>query len=76
MADADSKGRNARIIDEFRANPGNVASYADNVIVLVHHRGRMTGTQRVNPLICQPLERDRAIFATDGGAPARALPRE
>ena len=34
MADTDSKGSNARIIVEFRANHGNIASYASNVMVL------------------------------------------
>jgi deazaflavin-dependent oxidoreductase (nitroreductase family) len=64
---------NSRIIEEFRANQGRVGGFfAGAPMVLVHHRGRRTGTQRVNPLVCLPDERDPDtvyVFATKGGAP-------
>lgn len=39
-------------------------------MVLVHHTGAKSGTERVNPLAYQPLGDDSvAIFASKGGAP-------
>ena len=70
MADTDGNNHNAQIISEFRANHGNVASFAGHVMILLHHRGRTTGTERVTPLVCQPLKLGWAVFASAGGAPA------
>jgi deazaflavin-dependent oxidoreductase (nitroreductase family) len=62
---------NRRVIAEFRANDGRVGGrYEGLPMVLVHHRGRKTGTVRINPLVCRPLEGGGwAIFASKGGAP-------
>ena len=61
---------NAAIIQEFRANEGRVGGpFAGMGVLLLHHRGRRTGTERVNPLAYQPLERGWAVFASHGGAP-------
>lgn len=61
---------NAAIIEEFRANEGRVGGpFAGIGVLLLHHRGRRTGTERVNPLAYQPLERGWAVFASHGGAP-------
>lgn len=38
-------------------------------MVLIHHRGAKTGTQRINPLVYQPVDESYAIFASKGGAP-------
>ncbi len=64
---------NSKIIEEFRANQGRVGGFFDGApMVLVHHRGRRTGQERVNPLVCLPDEQDPDtvyVFATKGGSP-------
>ncbi len=69
MAD-DTNDWNAQIIAEFRENGGKVGGpFEGSPMVLVHHRGAKTGTERVTPLMCQ-LEGDRVyIFASKAGAP-------
>lgn len=62
---------NANIIEEFRANEGRVGGpFEGSPILLLHHRGARTGTERVSPLVYQPLDDGSvAIFASKGGAP-------
>jgi deazaflavin-dependent oxidoreductase (nitroreductase family) len=62
---------NTNIIEEFRANEGRVGGRFEGApMLLLHHKGAKTGTERVNPLACQPLDEDTwAVFATKGGAP-------
>jgi deazaflavin-dependent oxidoreductase (nitroreductase family) len=62
---------NQQIIEEFRANAGKVGGDFEGApMVLVHHRGAKTGTERVNPLMYQDLgDGSIAIFASKGGAP-------
>lgn len=64
---------NTTIIDEFRANEGRVGGpFAGAPLVLVHHRGRRSGRERVNPVIYLPDEADTGtiyIFASKSGAP-------
>jgi len=61
---------NAQIIEEFRANGGKVGGpFEGSPMVLVHHKGAKTGTERVTPLMAQ-VEGDRLfIFASKAGAP-------
>ncbi|HVS85430.1 MAG TPA: nitroreductase/quinone reductase family protein [Gaiellaceae bacterium] len=61
---------NQQIIDEFRANDGRVGGpFEGTGILLLHHRGAKTGTERVNPLAFQRLSDDSvAVFASAGGA--------
>ncbi len=65
---------NDQIINEFRANGGKVGgSFAGAPMVLVHHRGRTSGTEMVSPLMYLPDPADANvinIFATKGGAPS------
>lgn len=62
---------NQKIIEEFRANDGKVGGQFEGApMILVHHKGRKTGTERVNPLVYQPLEGRWAIFASKAGAPS------
>jgi deazaflavin-dependent oxidoreductase (nitroreductase family) len=63
--------RNQAIIDEFRANDGRVGGpFEGRTLLLLHHRGAKTGTERVNPLAYQRLAPDAvAVFASKGGAP-------
>ena len=65
---------NTRIIEEFRANEGRVGGPFDGApIVLVHHRGRKSGLEYVNPMMYLPDETDDSIiyvFATKQGEPS------
>ena len=62
---------NQRIIDEFRANGGDVRTNGfDKGLVLLHHRGARTGTERVSP-VAGIAEGGSAwlVAASKGGAP-------
>ena len=62
---------NAQIIDEFRANEGRVGGMFDGLpLLLLHHTGAKSGTERVNPLAYQDDGGRYVIFASKGGAPA------
>lgn len=63
---------NVKIIEEFRANEGRVGGpFEGHPLVLLHHRGAKSGTERVNPLAIQPLSDGAwAIFGSKGGADA------
>ena len=61
---------NQKIIEEFRANAGKVGGYFEGApMILIHHVGARTGTERVNPLVYLPDGDDMVIAATKGGAP-------
>lgn len=62
---------NAAIIEEFRANSGRVGGEWDGYpLILIHHIGVKSGTERVTPLGCFPLGDGRfAIVASNGGSP-------
>jgi len=62
---------NQAIIDEFRAHEGHVGGHFEGrTLLLLHHRGAKTGTERVNPVAYQSLSPDSvAVFASKGGAP-------
>ncbi len=62
---------NTKIIEEFRANKGRVGgSWAGTTLVLVHHIGARSGTERVTPLGCFLLGDNRfAVVAANGGSP-------
>lgn len=61
---------NAQVIEEFRSNDGKVGGPFEGApMVLVHHEGAKTGTERVAPLMNR-IEGDRRfIFASKAGAP-------
>jgi deazaflavin-dependent oxidoreductase (nitroreductase family) len=65
---------NAKTIAEFRANDGRVGGTFEGApLVLVHHRGRKTGREYVNPVMYLPDDADNEaiyVFATKGGAPS------
>jgi deazaflavin-dependent oxidoreductase (nitroreductase family) len=63
--------RNQKVIDEFRANDGRVGgNFEGRTLLLLHHTGAKTGTERINPLAYQRLSDDSvAIFASKGGSP-------
>jgi deazaflavin-dependent oxidoreductase (nitroreductase family) len=59
---------NTRIIDEFRANGGNVGGFEKMPLLLLHHKGAKTGVDRISPLAYSALDDGWAIFASKGGA--------
>jgi deazaflavin-dependent oxidoreductase (nitroreductase family) len=61
---------NTNVIEEFRANGGNVGGpFATMPILLLHHIGAKSGKARVNP-VAYLADGDRyVIFASKGGAP-------
>lgn len=64
---------NAGIIAEFRAKGGRVGGPFEGApIVLIHHRGRKSGREYVNPVMYLPGDSDDTIyvFASKGGAPS------
>jgi deazaflavin-dependent oxidoreductase (nitroreductase family) len=64
---------NTKIITEFRANQGRVGGPFEGApLTLVHHRGRKSGHQYVNPMMYMRSEDDPAVmyvFATKSGQP-------
>ena len=70
---ADVNDWNARGIAEFRANGGKVGGNFEGApVVLMHHVGRKSGKESVNPVMYLPDETDPAtiyVFASKGGAP-------
>ena len=64
---------NQSIIEDFRANEGRVGGNFEGApMILVHHVGRKSGKDYVNPLVYLPGEGDDDsiyIFATKGGSP-------
>jgi deazaflavin-dependent oxidoreductase (nitroreductase family) len=62
---------NTKIIEEFRANGGRVAGpWTGITLILVHHIGAKSGTERVSPLAYSAQGDGRfAIWAANGGSP-------
>ena len=64
---------NAGIVEEFRANEGRVGGQFEGApIVLLHHRGRKSGTEFLAPTMYMADPDDPAtiyVFASKGGAP-------
>ncbi|WP_109776558.1 nitroreductase/quinone reductase family protein [Quadrisphaera granulorum] len=61
---------NTRVIREFRENDGRVGPPFEGApMILVHHRGRRSGTEHVAPLVFQQVDAAFAVFASKGGAP-------
>ncbi len=65
---------NQKIVTEFRANRGRVGgNFAGAPMVLVHHRGRKSGREYVNPVVYLPDDGDGDtiyVFASKAGAPS------
>jgi deazaflavin-dependent oxidoreductase (nitroreductase family) len=63
---------NTEMIEEFRANGGRVGGpWAGTTLILIHHIGARSGTERVTPLGCSPQGDGRfAIVASNGGSRA------
>jgi deazaflavin-dependent oxidoreductase (nitroreductase family) len=60
-----------QVIAEFRANRGKVGGpFQGADILLLHHTGARSGTERVSPLAFQWVGRSLAVFAAEAGAAA------
>jgi deazaflavin-dependent oxidoreductase (nitroreductase family) len=60
---------NQQIIDEFRANEGRVGGPFEGApLLLLHHVGRKSGTERVSPMMYRAVGDDLAVFASKAGA--------
>jgi deazaflavin-dependent oxidoreductase (nitroreductase family) len=62
---------NQKIIAEFRANEGRVdGPFEGAPMILIHHIGAKSGTERVTPLVRFPQDDGRiVIIASKAGAP-------
>ena len=61
---------NQKIIEEFRANGGKLGGGFEGApMLLLHHKGAKSGTERVNPVMYRPVGDSIAVFASKGGAP-------
>jgi deazaflavin-dependent oxidoreductase (nitroreductase family) len=73
VAMPDPNNWNDNIVAEFRANEGRVGGNFEGApIVLVHHRGRKSGRDYLNPMMYLPDDLDSDafyVFASRGGAP-------
>jgi deazaflavin-dependent oxidoreductase (nitroreductase family) len=61
---------NRKVIEDFRANRGEVGGdFAGAPLLLLHTTGAKSGQERVNPVMYQDLGGPVAIFASKAGAP-------
>ena len=62
---------NTAIIEEFRANGGKVGGGFEGApMILLHHTGAKTGTERVSPLVYQADGDRYVVFGSKAGAPS------
>jgi deazaflavin-dependent oxidoreductase (nitroreductase family) len=67
---SDMNDWNRQIIEEFRANDGEVGGmFEGRQLLLLHHTGARSGVERVNPLIYRRAGDSVVVFASKGGAP-------
>jgi deazaflavin-dependent oxidoreductase (nitroreductase family) len=70
---ADPNNWNDNVIAEFRANQGRVGGHFEGApVALVHHRGRKSGREYVNPMMYLPGDNNADtiyVFASKAGAP-------
>ncbi len=59
---------NQTVIDTFRANGGEVPQFGRS-LVLLHHVGARTGTERVSPVMGFPVDGGWLVVASKAGAP-------
>ena len=70
VATMDMNEFNKNVIEEFRANAGKLSGQFEGApMVLVHHVGAKSGTERVTPLVYQADGDDVVIFASKAGSP-------
>ena len=60
-----------KIVDEYRANGGKLGGmFAGTELLLLHHTGVTSGSQRVSPLAYQRIGESYAVFASRAGSAA------
>jgi deazaflavin-dependent oxidoreductase (nitroreductase family) len=60
---------NRKIVDEFRANRGRVGGvFHGTPLLLLHHTGARSGTERVNPVGYLEDDGRYVVIASNGGA--------
>ena len=65
---ANSNDWNSKVIEEFRANKGNVEQFKGVPLLLLHHTGAKSGRSYLNPL-AYLLDGDRmVVFGSKAGA--------
>jgi deazaflavin-dependent oxidoreductase (nitroreductase family) len=60
---------NRAVIEEFRANQGQVKSFARQPLLLLTHTGARSGRRRTNPLACFRDGERYLVAASKGGGP-------
>ena len=66
---SDARNWNAKVIEEFRANHGDLGgSFAGAPVLVLHTTGAKTGRERVNPIMYLDLDGHRYVFASKAGA--------
>ena len=61
---------NAQVIEEFHASGGKLGGPFEGAqMLLLHHKGAKTGTERVNPVAYRKVGASLVVFASKGGAP-------
>ena len=71
MSDADRITYNRQVVEEFRANGGEVQGWAP--LILLTTRGAKSGQTRVYPLMSVPDGENYIAVASKGGAPKNPL---
>ena len=62
--------RNKRIIEEFRANGGEVGGpFEGRTLLLLHTTGAKSKQERINPVACLRDGENLVVIASKGGAP-------
>jgi len=64
----DMQAFNEQIIEEFRANSGKVAMFAEHPMVILHTVGAKSGAVRLIPLVLTESDDERILFASFAGA--------
>ncbi|MCD2193013.1 nitroreductase family deazaflavin-dependent oxidoreductase [Actinomycetospora endophytica] len=61
---------NQQIIEDFRSHGGHVGGQFEGApLLLLHHVGRRSGTERLSPMMYQVVGDDWAVFASKAGMP-------
>jgi deazaflavin-dependent oxidoreductase (nitroreductase family) len=61
---------NAKVIAEYRANGGKLGGgFAGETLILVHHFGARSGTERISPLACYAEDGRLFVIASKAGLP-------
>jgi len=67
---AEANDWNSKIIEEFRANGGQVGGpFEGATLLLLHTTGARSGQERVNPVMYRKVGGSYAVFASKAGAP-------